>query len=149
MLGKALACTFPGASPSELQIQCLAGSWKKVQLAPHRPPLRETSPNQSKDPLKKRLSHIDPLQTGKIRGAFYALISLIIVPFVLLGSLAATAVPEGSDGMAFFGIGIGFALFLPVIYGVLGFILGLIASLIYNLLAKWIGGLEFELEDVR
>jgi hypothetical protein len=71
------------------------------------------------------------------------------LPFFLLGSLAATAAPEGSDGMAFFGIGLGFALFLPVIYGVMGFISGLLGSLIYNLLAKWMGGLEFDLEDVR
>jgi hypothetical protein len=35
---------------------------------------------------------------------------------------------------------------MPVIYGVLGFISGLIGALLYNLLAKWVGGFELELE---
>ena len=41
-------------------------------------------------------------------------------------------------------IGIGSIVIFPVVYGVLGFVLGYIFALIYNLAAKRIGGIEFE-----
>jgi hypothetical protein len=41
---------------------------------------------------------------------------------------------------------VGFALVLPVFYGVLGFIAGLIGALLYNLFARWVGGFELQLE---
>jgi Transmembrane domain of unknown function (DUF3566) len=41
-----------------------------------------------------------------------------------------------------------FIIFLPVIYAVVGFIAGVITALIYNLVAKWTGGVEYTAEDV-
>lgn len=38
--------------------------------------------------------------------------------------------------------------FLPIIYAVVGFIGGVIAAFIYNLVAKWTGGVEFTTEEV-
>jgi hypothetical protein len=35
---------------------------------------------------------------------------------------------------------------MPVFYGAMGFVFGAIGALLYNLLAKWVGGFEFELE---
>jgi hypothetical protein len=40
----------------------------------------------------------------------------------------------------------GMGLFMPVIYGVMGFIFGVIGAAIYNLVAGWIGGIEVEVE---
>lgn len=40
------------------------------------------------------------------------------------------------------------AVLIPVIYGVMGFIGGVISALLYNLIARWTGGLEFEFKDV-
>jgi hypothetical protein len=45
---------------------------------------------------------------------------------------------------AFFGAAI--ALFAPVIYGVMGFVLGVVSAAIYNLAARFVGGLEVEVE---
>jgi hypothetical protein len=39
-------------------------------------------------------------------------------------------------------------LILPIIYAVVGLVGGIIAAAIYNLVARWTGGLEFELGDV-
>jgi len=36
--------------------------------------------------------------------------------------------------------------FIPVIYGVMGFVFGIIMAAIYNLIAGWIGGTEVEVE---
>ena len=43
-----------------------------------------------------------------------------------------------------FGIlfGIGSIITIPIFYGVMGFIFGMITAFIYNLVAGWIGGLE-------
>jgi hypothetical protein len=38
--------------------------------------------------------------------------------------------------------------FLPIIYAVVGFIGGVIVGFIYNLTAKWTGGIEFTTEEV-
>ncbi len=38
---------------------------------------------------------------------------------------------------------------LPVFYGMLGFIMGAIAALVYNILAGMAGGIKFELEGVQ
>jgi hypothetical protein len=44
------------------------------------------------------------------------------------------------------GLGIGFAILVPLIYAVMGFVSGAIGALIYNLVASWIGGIEVEVE---
>jgi hypothetical protein len=80
-------------------------------------------------------------------GATYALIALLIMPFFLLfGAIAGVAAKAGG-GQAFpaaFGLGAIFIVLLPILYGVMGFIGGIIAALIYNLVAKWIGGIEVD-----
>jgi hypothetical protein len=40
----------------------------------------------------------------------------------------------------------GFGIFMPVFYGIFGFIFGVISAAIYNLIARWIGGIEVEVE---
>ena len=44
------------------------------------------------------------------------------------------------------GIMFGMGILMPVIYGVMGFILGVIGAAVYNLVARWIGGIELEVE---
>ena len=40
----------------------------------------------------------------------------------------------------------GFGIFMPIVYGVMGFIFGILMAAIYNLIARWIGGIEVEVE---
>jgi uncharacterized membrane protein len=40
----------------------------------------------------------------------------------------------------------GFGIFMPIMYGVMGFIFGILMAAIYNLIARWIGGIEVEVE---
>jgi hypothetical protein len=61
--------------------------------------------------------------------------------------MAAASRSSGVNKMpAGFMFGIG-SLFLPIIYGVFGFLGGLIAAAVYNLVAKWTGGVEITLTD--
>ncbi|MBK1877100.1 DUF3566 domain-containing protein [Pelagicoccus mobilis] len=100
--------------------------------------------------MTKRLKRINPLQLGKILAAFYALASLIFVPFMLLFSLLASVVQQ-SEGTAaqmpiLLGMGAGFLIIAPIMYGVMGFVAGIIGAFLYNLIAKWLGGIEVEVE---
>lgn len=70
---------------------------------------------------------------GLIMGIFYALLSLIIG--TQLGDVGVGA------GLGFLGI-----IVLPVLYAIFGFIGGAIGALLYNLVAKWVGGVDLEFE---
>jgi len=86
------------------------------------------------------------LSAAKILGTLYACIGLIFVPFGMIIALAGSAVGGQSSLLA--GIsGVVLAIFLPLLYGAFGFVGGLIGALLYNLVARWVGGFELELEE--
>jgi hypothetical protein len=96
-------------------------------------------------PTKRTVKRIAPLQAGKMLGLLYGILGLIIIPFFLIMSVFASQLPaQQRVGMMAFGAG--FAVFVPVIYGAIGFIFGALTAAIYNLVAKWIGGIEVEVE---
>ncbi len=37
---------------------------------------------------------------------------------------------------------------MPVFYAIMGFIVGVLAAAVYNLVARWTGGLQFEVRDL-
>lgn len=75
----------------------------------------------------------------------YGIMGLIFCPFFLLMSVFASHAPaQQRAGLMFFGTG--FALAVPFIYAAFGFIGGVIGAFIYNVIAKWIGGIEVEVE---
>jgi len=94
--------------------------------------------------MNKQLTYITPLRAGIVLGILYGFIGLIFVPFFLLAAVFGNKAAAGG-GSAFSGV---FGLFFPVFYALAGFIGGIIAAAIYNLVAKWTGGLEFEVRDV-
>lgn len=105
-----------------------------------------------------RIRRVSPLQAGKVAGMVYAGMSLIFVPifaiFMGFGALASFAAASASNHHAAaalpaaLGVGMFIAgiIFVPIIYGVMGFIIGALGALLYNLVAKWVGGIEIELE---
>ena len=92
---------------------------------------------------------------AKIYCVVMAGVGLVIgVPFGLIMIIFGAAImsSSGRDAAAGGGVTMGLGLFymigLPVIYAVLGFVLGAIGAAIYNLASRTIGGLELELENV-
>jgi hypothetical protein len=91
------------------------------------------------------IKSVGVLSVAKIMGLMYACMGLIFAPFFLVFGLLASAAGQTKNPLA--GIfGIGFAVLCPVLYGVMGFIAGLLGALLYNLLAGWVGGFELEME---
>ena len=86
-------------------------------------------------------------------GVVYACIGLVFLPIFMLAALggvfaqhAQTHTSSPAPAVAVAGIMFGMGLFMPVIYGVMGFIFAIIRAAIYNLVARWIGGIEVEVE---
>ena len=91
------------------------------------------------------LKSVGVMSVAKIMGLLYGCLGLLFVPFFLLVGLLGSF--AGQDKNPFAGIfSVVFAILAPILYGVMGFILGAIGALLYNLLAKWIGGFELDLE---
>lgn len=92
---------------------------------------------------------VKPLSLGKILGAMYVTLGLIagliISAVSVLGfAIGSVAAPDELGNMAGLLFGVGAVVFIPLVYGTLGFIGGLIAALVYNLIAGVVGGLEIE-----
>lgn len=85
------------------------------------------------------------MSVAKIMGVLYACMGLLFAPFFLLFGLLGSM--AGQENAPFAGIvGVVVAILLPFFYGALGFIGGAIGALLYNLLSKWVGGFEVEVE---
>ena len=93
-----------------------------------------------------KIKKIGVLSLGKISAVLYAIIGLIFGVFMAFVSLAGAAFSQSTTGMFGMVFGVGAIVLLPIFYGVMGFVVGLLTALLYNLIANWIGGLELEIE---
>ncbi len=81
---------------------------------------------------------------GLIFGVIYGLF------FIIFGAAmsAMGGQNEALGGVGSIVMGVAFIVGIPIFYGVLGFIMGIITALIYNFTAGLVGGIKFELEGV-
>ena len=97
------------------------------------------------------LKKVGVLSCGKVLGVLYgglgllmgAIFTLIAVLGAALGGGASNRPGGAIVGMIF---GIGAVILVPIFYGVMGFIGGIITAAFYNAIAMVAGGLEVELE---
>ncbi len=98
--------------------------------------------------LTLKLKKIDPVKWATAIGLMYALLtSIIVVPVFLFALLAGSSSGFGDSGFGILGGGIAM-LFVPVLYGVIGFIIGLIGTFLFNFILKKINGVDIEFEKV-
>jgi hypothetical protein len=89
------------------------------------------------------------MSVAKIMGMIYGCMGLIFAPFFLIIGLLGTVIGSmaGQSNNPLTGVfGVVFAIFMPIVYGVMGFVIGAIGALLYNLFARWVGGFELQLE---
>ena len=96
--------------------------------------------------MKKHLIRITPLRAGVVLAILYGILGLIVAVIMAPIMFLASAFGGKAAFPAAFG-GIFTIIIMPVLYAVFGFIGGIISAALYNLVAKWTGGLEFELSD--
>ena len=104
--------------------------------------------------MKRRIKRIAPLQAGKMLGVLYGCMGLIFLPIFLLAGMAGAFAQQtqqtqgaaGAPAAAIIALMFGMGIFMPIIYGVMGFVFGVLGAAVYNLIARWIGGIEVEVE---
>ena len=84
--------------------------------------------------MKKQITSISPVQTAKVMALLYFAISLILVLFM---GLTFIFTPGPRPPM------IGMLAVMPFLYLFLGFIFTVIGAWVYNIVARWVGGIEF------
>jgi hypothetical protein len=87
----------------------------------------------------RRVTRISPWQAGKFFAVLYFLIGII---FAVVFALIAQFTPADQAGF-----GLGFAVAFPFMYAIGALIFVPIACWIFNLVAKLVGGLEFEVVE--
>ncbi|MDZ4714062.1 MAG: hypothetical protein SH819_01215 [Cytophagales bacterium] len=94
----------------------------------------------------KRIKRFGIYQTAKVTAVIYFLVSAIImIPIGLFMSMMGPMMDRADVSPFPFGGGM-VLIFLPFIYGVVGFVFTAIACAIYNLISGWTGGIELEFE---
>jgi len=95
---------------------------------------------------KMVIRKISPVSAGKILGALYAVLGLVVGAIFLVASVVGVAAAGGQNvvgGLMTGGLSI---LFLPLLYGGMGFLGGVVGAFLYNVGASMVGGVEFEIE---
>lgn len=80
---------------------------------------------------------------AKIYGLLMAITGLILGLFITVVNLT---VPPISGLPAYSLFGVGAIILLPIFYGVLGFVMGSFTAWLFNLIARFTGGLELEFD---
>lgn len=98
--------------------------------------------------LKLKLKRVDPVKYATVAAILTALMMLIIfVPFTLLFTMVGAGSASGfGEGAAIFGGSIILIILMPVIYGVLVFIITLISTSLLNFVLKKTGGIDIDFE---
>jgi hypothetical protein len=98
----------------------------------------------------KRIRKINAVQAGKVSAILsVALILIIFVPLILFVSMLGLGRDSGLSAGIFLGGGLLALIFIPIIYGGVAFVLGVLYAVIYNYTYKWHGGVELEYDDME
>lgn len=96
-----------------------------------------------------KINKIGVLSAGKVYGALLSILGLIAGVFYAVVFLTVGTVSKETSDLGFgigAGLGIFSIIFFPLLYGIVGFISGVIMGFLYNLAARIVGGVEVEIE---
>jgi ABC-type multidrug transport system fused ATPase/permease subunit len=88
--------------------------------------------------MKKQITSISAVQTAKVFAVLYFLMSL---PFVIMMYLMTSF--SHSPFPAFM------VIVMPIAYLLIGFIVTVIGAWVYNVVANWIGGVEYTSDSIE
>ena len=90
---------------------------------------------------------LGPLSLAKVAGGLYGFIGLLVGCIFELISMAGGAASNRPGGPVFGALfGLGAIVFLPIVYGCLGFLMSLLMAALYNGVAGMVGGIEIQVE---
>ena len=97
---------------------------------------------------------VGALSLGKLMGVMYGGIGLLVGAIFglvsLVGGMAGLAAQDSAEGAAgagmIAGLGLAAVVIFPVMYGLMGFIGVFISAVFYNIAARFVGGVELDVE---
>ena len=92
------------------------------------------------------LRSVGILSCAKIMGAVYGSLGLIFVPIFLLVGFGSLMFGKSTDSMSGFAM-LALSLLLPILYGVMGFVMGAFSAWLYNVFARWLGGIQMDFKS--
>lgn len=95
--------------------------------------------------MTRRIVRIAPWQAGKVAAALYFVLGIVMACFLALSIIFAP--PNPAPGQE--PLGWGFVVAMPFVYALLGLISVPASCWLYNVVAGWVGGIEFTVEDGR
>lgn len=93
-----------------------------------------------------RITNVDVMAIAKLLGILYAVLGLVVGLFMALAALVGTIAGGGDAMVGGVLTGVGAVVFLPIFYGIAGFIGGAFSALLYNFVAGMVGGMILEVE---
>jgi hypothetical protein len=96
--------------------------------------------------MKHEVTHVDVMSLGKVVGVIYAAGGAVMWLFVPILLMIPMVDGYGEEAFAR-GLMILFFLAAPIVNGIMGFIIGMVAGAAYNLLSRSFGGLLITLKQ--
>jgi hypothetical protein len=95
------------------------------------------------------VKRIEPLSAMRVAGILYAALGLVAGAMfsLIFATMGSFPMKDGQSALPFpFRILFGglAVVFLPVFYGVMGALMAGLGAALYNVVAKWVGGIEVE-----
>ena len=93
----------------------------------------------------REIRKIDLMSYGKIMAAIMAIFGFVMGLVVSIAALFAGSLSTATFGFAAV-FGVLAIILLPIIYAIIGFVMGIIGAAIYNFIASKIGGVKIDLK---
>jgi hypothetical protein len=96
----------------------------------------------------KKLKRIGVFSMAKFQGIMMAAVGLLlgVVGYLMQAVLLGTSSAETPEAQISSILGPIVIVLFPIAYGIMGFVMGAVGAALYNLIAKWIGGIEVEFD---
>ena len=92
----------------------------------------------------QEIKAVSVMSFARVMGILYGIMGLLFLPLFLIMS-AVSGFSGQRDAALGAGVGLVFALAMPIVYGAMGFVMGALMAWIYNLVAGRWGGIELDL----
>ena len=91
------------------------------------------------------LKSVGVMSVARVTGLIYGCMGLLFAPLFLVFGILGSFAAQNKNPMAGV-VGMVFAIAMPFLYGLTGFVTGALGGILYNWLSNWVGGFELELQ---
>ena len=95
--------------------------------------------------MRKQIVRVAPWQAAKLSAVLYFILGIVMAVCLALSLVFGTP-PEGGEAAQTFGWVL--VVLVPFLYACAGLIIVPIMCWLYNVVAKWVGGIEISVEDL-